>query len=323
MRKLNTFSLKITVVLGVLFLSFGVLPIAAQLPDCKLLALTTELPCRKWTFQRANSQTPTEYLSLFPNNCDNSYGGLTCYWSSAVSACKALVIDWNKYHPNLQATYVKVLQTSPDPNALTCYYKIQGISGREQDTVWRENVSFFPHQSHCDMEINGPYRNCSDQFTFCGTSFSEAKRGLNFTTTQRNRIKKTNKDNNNGKLKSDLAGFSYPKPANENCVKADPNNPQMCIEPDFLEQTAHPKDKAEVHHVVPKKDRQGCNCGKNSMKNAAVISKQLNLYLLNFPRPQAEINMINTAGQNPYPCSSNIIRPPKPLRKKPQKKIKK
>ncbi len=33
---------------------------------------------------------------------------------------------------------------------------------------------------------------------------------------------------------------------------------------------------AQIHHIVPRKDSKGCDCGKNSYKNALVISRKLN-----------------------------------------------
>lgn len=310
--KLNSLgSLKIIAAVFALFVCLGAPSVIAQIINqqdaCKFLAAQNSRPCEKWTYDY-DANNPEKYKTLFWNNCDDSYGFLTCYWNTAAAACKAQITDHNKeVAPSAQWSFVKAVMSSGDSDIYECRHKIPGSSTIFRGIVVRfEPVHFFPYQLHCDTEVNGPYRNCSDQFTLCGTMYSEAKRGFGYTTTQRNLVKQTNKNNNGMKLKSDLAGFSYPKPANESCIKADPNNPQMCREPDFLEQTNHAKDKAEVHHVVPKKDRQGCSCGKNSMKNAAVISKQLNLYLLNFRRPEAEISMINAAGQSPYPCSSQI-----------------
>jgi hypothetical protein len=46
------------------------------------------------------------------------------------------------------------------------------------------------------------------------------------------------------------------------------------------------ENSPNVHHVVPARDRRGlkCPCGKNSVKNAVVISAQLNRYFLNYDR---------------------------------------
>jgi hypothetical protein len=42
-----------------------------------------------------------------------------------------------------------------------------------------------------------------------------------------------------------------------------------------------PGAPVNIHHIVPRKDGSGCPCGKNSMKNAAVISRSLNNFFSN------------------------------------------
>lgn len=277
----------------------------AKLPklNCGIVAAGMSLPCKKWTYD-FDSNNPSKYTALFPNNCDNTYGTLTCYWTSPGSACKAFIQDENKIHPNSPWTYVKATKSAGDPEIYRCSYKLPGSNQEYDDHLVRiELAHFFPYQQHCDIQVNGPYRNCSDTFTYCNKTYSEGRRGFEFTTTQKNRIKQTNRNKNGGMLKSDLAGFRYPKPPNEACIEPDPADPNFCIEPDLLTEAAYTPNSVELHHVIPKKDRQGCNCGKNSMSNAVLISRQLNRNFLNYQRPQAEITAVNAAGTTPYTCA--------------------
>ncbi len=151
-------------------------------------------------------------------------------------------------------------------------------------------------QPHCStVNVNGPYRQCPDSFTLCGTKYTEAINGFDFTSTQKKTIKKANWAKN-GKLKSDLAGYRYTY------------NGVSYVEPEFLDESPNKNaNSPEIHHVLPKKDRQGCNCGSNSMKNAAVISHRLNQYFLNNKRETAEVQMINS--KEPYPCPAFIPAP--------------
>ena len=49
----------------------------------------------------------------------------------------------------------------------------------------------------------------------------------------------------------------------------------------------------QVHHIVPTKDKRGCPWGTNSNKNAAVISRKLNLHPTNDNPPADEVAQIN------------------------------
>ena len=147
------------------------------------------------------------------------------------------------------------------------------------------------YHKYCAIQVNGPYSNManadgSESYTVCGTTYTETYPGMPFVHDQRKRIIAVNMANNNNKIKSDLAGFCYPKPKESNCIKRKfPRNPNICVEPDFLVKSQQPwaykPNAAQVHHVVPAHDRRGCPCGKNSVKNAAVISAQLNTYFTN------------------------------------------
>ncbi len=74
----------------------------------------------------------------------------------------------------------------------------------------------------------------------------------------------------------------------------------ICEEPLVLGDPAekklkYPDTKAQVHHVVPRKDQRRCAWGTNSNKNAAVISRALNLFFSNNDPPADEVKRLNSA----------------------------
>jgi hypothetical protein len=105
-----------------------------------------------------------------------------------------------------------------------------------------------------------------------------------YTTNQKDQIKNINsaKPAHGGKVKSDFAGFCYPKGS----WKCNLVAPGICKEPFDLAEDSGKWNSPEVHHIVPKKDSRSCPCGKNAMSNAAVISKSLNSFFLNYDRNQ-------------------------------------
>jgi hypothetical protein len=52
---------------------------------------------------------------------------------------------------------------------------------------------------------------------------------------------------------------------------------------------------AEVHHIIPVKDTNGCPCGSNSNKNALLISRRVNGLLGNLPPKQLFLSRIPKA----------------------------
>jgi hypothetical protein len=138
-------------------------------------------------------------------------------------------------------------------------------------------------------EINGPYRNLPQLTTVkpggdfdCKTSIADEDGG---TLTQRKWIIQVNRNANGGKIRSDLAGFTYP--CKTGC-------PEICTEPEFLKAgSQYDNEAAQVNHVVRKTDKRGCPWGTNANKNAAVISGRLNRYFYNNPPLKAEVEQIN------------------------------
>jgi hypothetical protein len=140
--------------------------------------------------------------------------------------------------------------------------------------------------------VNGPYRNLTDP--------KELGPGINFykktvdkngnSVVQHDLFIQVNRDAHGGKIHSDLSGFKFP------CKKG---SPDICTEPDVLEDPPGYLDaRAEVHHVVPMKDKRCCPWGTNSNKNAAVISHKLNDFFTNNDPPVEEVLKLNNA--QPY-----------------------
>jgi hypothetical protein len=145
-------------------------------------------------------------------------------------------------------------------------------------------------------EINGPYRNLPQVATikpgedfYCSTGLvGDNGAPLN----QKDWILQVNRKANGGKIRSDLAGFTYP--CKSGC-------PEICTEPEFLKDPADKSTsrydpyRAEVNHEIRRKDKRGCKWGTNANKNAAVISGKLNRYLYNNTPSADEVKAINKA----------------------------
>lgn len=329
MRKLNLgYSLKRTVVLLTLLAS-GFSEAVAQCPK-GVAGKPPGLPslCFKWTFD-FDANNPQHYLSTFPDNCDDTYAdssgnpSLGCYWRQPTPACQAFIQDSNPTW-----TFIDAVKSTGDNGIYRCRYKIRGSQTIFDDHVVR--YAKVPHLLRCDTVVNGPYKNCSDTFILCGVTYTEAQPGFQYTTAQKNTMKERNQGKHGGKLVSDLAGYRFPKsalPPGQECLKIASNDSTMCEEPstplnDNTSATGE-RDYPNVHHVMPRVTRVGCGCGKNSMKNAVIISRQLNAYFLNFPRPQAEIAAVNMAGQDPYTCAQAAPLPFHPAKTITRKKAKK
>ncbi|TKD01984.1 hypothetical protein [Polyangium fumosum] len=171
------------------------------------------------------------------------------------------------------------LQVGPDP-AIKIYIKL-GDAPLETSLI---EINGMP------AEVNGPYQNLVEP--------SNVGPGKDFhcekidNIEQRVRILQVNRKAHGGKIHSDLAGFTYPCGVDENC------KPKICTEPDILknpESTPNQYDpeRAEVHHVVRRKDKRLCPWGTNSNKNAAVISGKLNRHLTNNDPSSDEVKRIN------------------------------
>jgi hypothetical protein len=146
-------------------------------------------------------------------------------------------------------------------------------------------------------EVSGPYRDLVDPADVAPGYKFEGNSGMvdvdGGFLEQREWVLAVNRKKNGGKIRSDLAGFKFP------CKKG---SPDICTELDFLEDPDS-KEKspffadtvAQVHHVVPRKDKRCCPWGTNTYKNAAVISAKLNRFFTNDDPPQEEVKRLNNA----------------------------
>jgi hypothetical protein len=147
-------------------------------------------------------------------------------------------------------------------------------------------------------EVNGPYRNLIEPptlgpgqpFNKCDSGMVDADGG---SLSQTEWILQVNRNTHAGKIYSDLANFTWPC-VDENC------KPTTCKEPLILgdpkkKPLKYPQTEAQVHHVVPMKDKRSCSWGTNSNKNAAVISAELNQFFANNNPPADEVKRLNKA----------------------------
>lgn len=196
--------------------------------------------------------------------------------------------------------------------------------------ICQANQSF----AYCDSTVvEGPYRNISNMYTACGTDYDDTNginKGMEYQSSQKELIRSVNKANHRQQLVSDLAGFCYQKPANSNCIESHPKMKNVCREPGgeiplVYQPPYNQSNAAEINHVLPRIDKHGCPCGKNSNANAVLISKQLNRLFTNTPRTEikdlctmkTELQFIKDkyAGNAYLPISSQPL-PSKIIKKK-------
>jgi hypothetical protein len=191
------------------------------------------------------------------------------------------------------------LQNGPDPALVT--YITYYAAPRQTPLVEVNGVQ---------TEVNGPYRNLPEPQTiepgmdfYCPNGMIGAD---GFPIAQRSWILKVNRDRHGGEVHSDLAGFKWLcKSLNEKCevVIETCEEQEVLIDPDVKDGGVAGDGgdlfkydlMAQVHHVVPVKDKRSCPWGTNTNKNAAVISQKLNRHLTNNNPPAEEIEMLNSA----------------------------
>jgi hypothetical protein len=242
----------------------------------------------------------SKYIAAFGSACYMSEGGtFDCFYEKWQDAC---------------ADAVKIAEVSgnaPFDKGYTCQpvgngdYTLQ--IGSDVANYITINYQPAPRQSPLvevdgvPTEVNGPYRNLMEPPTLgTGQPFNKCDSGMpgpdGGTLTQREWILQVNRNANGGKIRSDLAGFKWLcKRKDENCKVVE----EECEEPPFLDEpdikAAYLDPQAQVHHVVPMKDKRHCAWGTNSNKNAAVISTKLNKYFTNNNPPEEEVKKLNAA----------------------------
>lgn len=246
-----------------------------------------------------------KYIDAFGDeHCYMSYvNTFDCFYKKWEDACDdavhiAAVAGAYPYEPGyvcqpIAATGDYTLQVGPDvANKITINYQHAPRQTALVQLIAENYVSPRP------VEVSGPYRNLPDPADVePGALFNcvAVNSNGNFMS-QKDRILEVNRNANRGELHSDLAGYQFP------CVISGAS--QTCIEPVHLaEPTASnvfdPGLKAQVHHVVPRKDKRSCPWGTNSYKNAAVISARLNQYFSNKNPPSSEVLQLNNAPAYP------------------------
>jgi hypothetical protein len=260
-------------------LGSGVTP-PVTAPECPA---TMEKPCMRYRIPLAGNPSTdvalrSKYIAAF---------GTACYMSEA-NTFDCFYQKWE--HACADAVKIgEVSGNAPYDEGYTCQpvgngdYTLQiGSDIANELTI---NYQAAPRQTPLievngvPTEVSGPYRNLPEpQLVGPGQLFSEKQREL---------IIQANRKKHGGKIHSDLAGFMFP------CEKG---KPQLCPEPDVLNEPPDRRDaKAEVHHVVPKKDKRCCPWGTNSNKNAAVISRKLNVHFTNNDPPMEVVEKLNNA----------------------------
>ncbi|MRG96074.1 hypothetical protein [Polyangium spumosum] len=243
-----------------------------------------------------------KYIAAFGSACYTSepsvFGDSTfnCFYKTIDKACKdaALIGEVSGNAPYdkgytcqpVAGTDDYTLQIGPDvANSLPVRYR---DAPRQTPLVVVDGVP---------VEVSGPYRDLVDPvevapgYEFDGNSgIGDGDGG---SLEQREWVLAVNRKKNKGEIRSDLAGFKFP------CKKGEP---AICTEPDFLEDPDAEERSpffadtvAQVHHVVPRKDKRCCPWGTNSYENAAVISAKLNRHFTNNDPPAEEVKRLNDA----------------------------
>jgi hypothetical protein len=237
-----------------------------------------------------------KYIAAFGSACYVSeVGTFDCFYQKSQDACDDAVkigeVSGNAPYDTgytcqpVVGTYDYSLQIGPDvANKIFINYQ-----AAPRQTPLTE-INGMP------TEVSGPYRNLTDPAgvgpgdPFLGNN-SGIPDGDGGVLDQQKYVLQVNRKQNGGKIRSDLAGFTW------DCEGAD-GGKTKCVEPDVL---PDPQDfsgatQPNVHHVVPRKDKRCCPWGTNSYKNAAVISRGLNAFFTNNNPPEEEVTRLNDAG---------------------------
>lgn len=199
----------------------------------------------------------------------------TAYFDSPQITCSTIASLYNQQNPNSPSSFM------PSPVNDDLWNCLR--DGQTYTDIYRAE-----RDDYCDTPVFGPYSIIPDVWDMQirlpngkKVALSERPvRGQDFRESQqKQRIRARNKANNGGQvMRSDiwsvpeLQGFDYPCPGN----KLVENDPADDCSP-------------QIHHIVFRIDSKGCPCGKNSFKNALVITKKLNGEISNNPNHPAAI----------------------------------
>jgi hypothetical protein len=267
----------------------GVLPTAEPF-ECRF---PPEKPCMRYRIPLIGNPSTdvllrNKYIAAFGSACymsDDATPTFNCFYRKWEDACADAVKIAEVYGA---APYDKGYTCQPVPGSKD--YTLQvGPDVANKITINYQNA---PRQTAkieingVPTEVNGPYRNLPEPVKV------EPGGNFNCVKSQREMILQANRNANDGKLKSDLKGFNWP--CEENGVAT------TCIEEEVLKEgPASDPNAAQVHHVVRRKDKRLCPWGTNSNKNAAVISRRLNIFLTNNQPTAEEVTTINLLPPTP------------------------
>lgn len=249
-----------------------------------------EEPCKKYRIQllgdTMNPALRAKYKAAFGSACYVSVTNtFDCFYKDPLKACDDGVLVPDVFGA---AEYDKTYKCQQVKGTMDWWRQVGPDPAIKIDITYQDapletsliDVNGVP------TEINGPYRNLPEP--------SKVLPGKDFHcyyiggVKQKERILEVNKKAHDGKIHSDLAGFTWP------C-----NEPDMpiCTEKLVLKAPSKPyvydADEAQVHHEVRAKDLRGCAWGTNSNKNAVVISAKLNNYLKNKYPTKEEVDWVN------------------------------
>lgn len=283
----------------------GITPPNTQTNTPEECSDTLEVPCNRWYIPLLGNPVPNlelrnKYIAAFGSPCYLSETNtFNCFYQEKevkTKACNDAKLIAELFGA---APYDKTYECQEIPNSDDFRLQVGPDVSNEIFIRFKDAPRQTPlvEVDGVPTEVNGPYRNLVDPdevapgYTFDGNSgIPDGDGGV---LKQKEWVLEVNKKKNGGKIKSDLAGFKFP------CAKG---SAQICTEPDFLEdpkaivKSAFFVDTmAQVHHVVPMKDKRCCPWGTNSYKNAAVISAKLNRYFKNHDPPEEEVKELNGA----------------------------
>ncbi len=144
---------------------------------------------------------------------------------------------------------------------------------------------------YCRQSAKGPYDQIND-------TPSQGIPGAPFDSTMRSKIITKNHEQHPfnakatvPKIYSDV--FRLPNFEGNNILQAWLGIAEECVELILGRPTATPAAcYAEVHHLIPATDTQGCPCGRNSNANAFVVSRQLNNNMSNAIPPMGWLKFV-------------------------------
>lgn len=247
-------------------MSFSRVAVIAALISIPALAST----CARYQNQlspcdfAANCSNPTRQETMTYRQWLNS--------DTPLDACKKY---YRKIWPNYSGpiAYAQVSRVQ-----WACYVDVNedGMLSRYESTVAHSTVTYNTQVERdwcCDADVWGPYWDNAVTQPPAGEGY--------FSSTQKQAFKSANELN--GKLWSDAAAFGTSGGLNVDhwedlyyhsdiYAQNDDGGPYLMILAD---------QAAEVDHIIPRKDSNGCSCGTNQNRNAAIISRRLNRELSN------------------------------------------